>query len=32
LAKLAISIPVFPELTTQEQEYVAGAIKEFYTR
>lgn len=32
LAKLAISLPVFPELTTQEQEYVAGAIKEFYTR
>jgi len=32
LAKLAISLPVFPELTDQEQEYVAGAIREFYSR
>ncbi|OGC90379.1 MAG: transcriptional regulator [candidate division Zixibacteria bacterium RBG_16_53_22] len=32
LARLAISLPVFPELTDQEQEYVAGAIREFYSR
>jgi dTDP-4-amino-4,6-dideoxygalactose transaminase len=32
LASLAISLPVFPELTDQEQEYVAGAIKEFYCK
>jgi dTDP-4-amino-4,6-dideoxygalactose transaminase len=32
LAGLAISLPVFPELTNQEQEYVAGAIREFYNK
>jgi dTDP-4-amino-4,6-dideoxygalactose transaminase len=30
LANLAISLPVFPELTDQEQEYVADTIREFY--
>lgn len=32
LANLAISLPVFPELTDREQEYVADAIKEFYCK
>ena len=32
LAKRAISLPVFPELTDGEQEYVATAIKEFYSQ
>jgi dTDP-4-amino-4,6-dideoxygalactose transaminase len=32
LAKKAISLPVFPELTIQEQEYVAATIKEFYNK
>lgn len=32
LAALAISLPVFPELTDVEQEYVASAIKEFYNK
>jgi dTDP-4-amino-4,6-dideoxygalactose transaminase len=32
LAGRAISLPVFPELTQQEQEYVAGAIREFYCK
>lgn len=30
LARKAISLPVFPELTAQEQDYVANTIKEFY--
>jgi dTDP-4-amino-4,6-dideoxygalactose transaminase len=32
LAKEAISLPVFPELTANEQEYVATAIREFYNQ
>ncbi len=32
LANLAISLPVFPELTDQEQEYVADTIREFYSK
>ncbi len=32
LANLAISLPVFPELTDQEQEYVAQTIREFYCK
>lgn len=32
LAKTAISLPVFPELTANEQEYVATAIREFYNQ
>jgi len=32
LASCAISLPVFPELTDAEQEYVAGAIREFYIK
>jgi dTDP-4-amino-4,6-dideoxygalactose transaminase len=32
LAHMAISLPVFPELREDEQEYVAGAIKEFYKK
>jgi len=32
LGALAISLPVFPELTDVEQEYVASAIKEFYNK
>ena len=32
LAHLAISLPVFPELREDEQEYVTGAIKEFYSK
>ena len=32
LAHMAISLPVFPELREDEQEYVAGAIKEFYSK
>jgi len=32
LAKLAISLPVFPELADAEQEFVASAIKEYYDK
>jgi dTDP-4-amino-4,6-dideoxygalactose transaminase len=32
IAHQAISLPVFPELTDQEQEYVAESIREFYKR
>jgi dTDP-4-amino-4,6-dideoxygalactose transaminase len=32
LANLAISLPVFPELGDQEQEYVAESIEEFYRK
>ena len=32
LAKTAISLPVFPELTGNEQEYVVTAIREFYNQ
>jgi dTDP-4-amino-4,6-dideoxygalactose transaminase len=32
LAGQAISLPVFPELTNQEQEFVTGAIREFYSK
>jgi dTDP-4-amino-4,6-dideoxygalactose transaminase len=32
LAHMAISLPVFPELREDEQEYVAAAIKEFYSK
>jgi dTDP-4-amino-4,6-dideoxygalactose transaminase len=32
LAWKAISLPVFPELTLEEQEYVADSIKEFYSK
>jgi len=30
-ANMTISIPIFPELTGEEQEYIAGMIREFYT-
>jgi len=26
-----LSIPIFPEITHQQQEYIAGKIKEFYS-
>ena len=29
-AEMALSLPIFPELTGEEQEYVVQAIKEFY--
>lgn len=29
-AEMALSLPIFPELTGQEQEYIVQAIKEFY--
>lgn len=32
MAKKVISIPIFPELTTEQQDYVIGKIREFYTR
>jgi dTDP-4-amino-4,6-dideoxygalactose transaminase len=32
LANLAISLPVFPELSDQEQGYVAESIREFYRK
>jgi dTDP-4-amino-4,6-dideoxygalactose transaminase len=32
LAQRAISLPVFPEITDEEQEYVANAITEFYKK
>lgn len=32
LAKTSLSIPIFPEMTNSEQEYVIKTIKEFYAR
>ena len=29
-AETALSIPIFPELTAGEQDYIAETIKEFY--